>query len=345
MANNILDAINELTLATNMLSGAIQSQDICCAAEGVPYYPPGYDPTSNPETSTFCDRAHSLAENWRVAARDIFTHAIAGDALGLGIITLVTALLSLPLAILIGIVTLIATFILEVAEEELYNAIDELYSDIVCSIVVSANPSAAKSAIDAVIDAKNIEVGFGVIGAKLMKDLIGSDALNQVFAETYPILSSKAGSDCSGCGGGGLFKAAQTSPHNVLVVGDYVDAEANAPSYGWQHGPTETPIDLYFTTTEDVTTWFQDLEIGEGSVPGQTGWVANVHIQVFSQSQWNDVPNSFRQCVFNTDGFTAFHLDYADSALVASTQYRVHIGGASGGYYFRARKMWGQKVT
>lgn len=208
MSSNFLEAFDAQTAALlalgdkiDSLAAATRAQDLCCGGLGdLPYYPPGYDPTTNPATGPFCDRAHSFAENWRQAAREIMSKAIAGDELGLGLLTLVVALLALPIAVLVALVSLISIFIIEISEEALYGAIDDLYYDIVCAIIQAENSAEAKAGIDAAIDAANGIVGFGVIATKIFKGLVGVEALNQIFLETYPILASKSGSDCSGCG-------------------------------------------------------------------------------------------------------------------------------------------------
>jgi hypothetical protein len=273
MATNIFQTMEELVTAVNGLSSevtkltaATQAQDFCCAADGLPYYPPLWDTTPNPETSLFCDLIHSFAEDWRLSSRELMRYGISGDELGLSLLVIITAALSLPIAILTGLIAAVSIFILEVTEEALYGAIDDLAADFICIIYLAETAEAAKIAIDAAIDAKNVEVGFGVIGAAIMKDSVGVEALNSIYTETYTLRPEMTGSTCE-CAGPCVPCVCEVKPlYKMSGDGLYIIEDT-----GYLLGPQDG-VGAVITCTNASgganATYALDLDLGEQVVIG-----------------------------------------------------------------------------
>lgn len=226
LLTDLLLPLGEMATGADMLalSAAVRDQQLqCCdALADAPYYDPGLDTTTNPETSTFCQRADSLALNWQDAAGELWSKSKTISSVGLGLLSIIVAALNLPIAVLMAIVAVVLTGLTELSEEVYLGYFVDLRLVIRCAIWNAQDPQEAKVDIDAGIDA--YESQLTSIEKTVLKYLVGSDALNQVFAETYPIRTD-AVSDCSSCeeqleGGCMDFD---------IGLGVYEDVEATSP--------------------------------------------------------------------------------------------------------------------
>jgi hypothetical protein len=225
---------------TNLLQySAQQDQSLCCGPASERNYS-GSSPseTPNPETSLFCDCCWSFARDWRDATTDILGHWLAGETAGLGILSIITLALDIPLAILVGIVSIITTAILEVTKDDLLAVASDLTSDVACAVYTASDAAGAKAAIDSLLDSYSYPTGWVALATTVLKYLVGYDALNKVFDETYTVRPDSEGSECS-CGGGGtlFLQTALTSPFDVIEIGGPVeDYDVKGGSGEWRTG-------------------------------------------------------------------------------------------------------------
>lgn len=180
------------------LTAAIQQNQLqCCdALQGTPYYPGVGNEVSNPGTSSFCQRADSMALDWEQAAGELWKKTQVVSQIGIGLLSIIVAALSLPIAVLTAIVGLIVGGLTALVEEEYLDYFADLRFDIRCAIYNSLNSTEAKQAVDNAIDA--LPGNLTAIEKTVLKYLVGIDALNAVFDESYQIRAD-ATTDCSSC--------------------------------------------------------------------------------------------------------------------------------------------------
>jgi hypothetical protein len=251
----------DYTSELGAIQAAIRDQQLCCGPiADLPYSPAPPDPEPNPETSTFCDRAWSFARDWADAAGNLFDAWIAAETLGIGVVAIIVGALTLPVAIIIGIVGALAALVLEVTKDNIIDAANSLVPDIACAVYTSASASVAKGAIDEVLDNADYPTGWVPLATEVLKLLVGFDALNTIFLETYTIRIDSADSSCAGCLAScveELLVTAVEQPWNEVDFGGPVEQSgAVSSSGGWRTnfvGGTDYSVIIGFTPDSDVS--------------------------------------------------------------------------------------------
>jgi hypothetical protein len=326
----LVTAVQDLKAGVDNLAAATREQTLCCdSLSGVPYYPPDYDPTENPETSIFCDQVHSYVANYIQAASEYISNANSGQEMGIGGVALIVAAIYLPIGIIAGLVALALTFVLEITESEMLLAIQNMYDDLVCAIWLAGDAESARAAMIAVIEGRELTFAWGNDATDALSKCIQPEALNLVFTETYPVLASKSGStcDCTDCDLTPL-KTHPASPYNTMDCGiNVADGYEDSAANGWRWAsPSTNWVSWDFVPNEDiahvnVSFWYRS--------PHPSSWSVGV-LRLYRTDPWSEVAFLWADLRGTDDAWTYKEAFNIPAAMLSGQNYRARAQDAGG---------------
>lgn len=311
------------------LSANLRQFDPCCGPVAeLPYYPSPALPDENPGGSAMCDRSWSFARDWSDAATEIMDKWSTAQFLTMGILALITAALSIPVAIILGILAAIGTSIIEVNRDSLLAFPASLIADIACAVYNATNAESAKADIDSIItdaDKPDLWPGAATIVLKL---LVGIDALNQVFLESYPVRDDSVDSDCEECSEANPLALLETNyqyPYNALLTGyqaypdgGQISSEAQGYRSYNEGGAAAWHFEFYAPNPAPTKTRFSfELHDGSGGDPIN---ITIQYLRVGAEYLVNGTGPA--DCC----GPELIDLGLIEVALVADNLYRVNLG-------------------
>lgn len=200
MSCTILDYLQAITDALQSMPGSEGWDGIADVPgyETAPYYDPPADTSAPPADPVRCNLSWSFAINWGTAMEELLRNR---NVLGVGIIgtgvALIVGILAPPIGAVIEIVVLIVTLLLQQDIETTVNEINEAVEGIACAIHGASDVQQAMAGCASVIDSMP---QLNQRTMNILKAAITHNALNQVWAGTYPVTSG-APTDCTGCPG------------------------------------------------------------------------------------------------------------------------------------------------
>lgn len=331
------------------LAQSFGSTDFCCQeVSGSTYYEASPDPTPNPETSTFCDRAWSYARNYAESAAELMEKWSAGQVVTVSLLSLIAAALVPPIAFILAILGVIAVAIFEVSKDDYQEYVNGLIGDIACCIYTATDAADAQEAIKALLEAsEKPELWPEPAATLVLKYLVSLDGLNQVFLETYPIRPDSESSDCEICEEPveeDLFRTAQSSPYNVLEVGDDVYGwNYEHTEYGWRSVSSEITA-VEFHVSETVTDWEVTFEWGHPPVWQEGDIQGHITVERYVGGNWQEYRDVAYTAIRSSPcAMAGDSVTIEDLTLSVGTQYRVFFAAALQYVWFR--KMRGVKLA
>lgn len=314
------------------LTAAVGTQDLCCgAAAELPYRPAPPDSTQNPETSDFCDMCWSFARDWADVNYDVLDLWHSGQVLTVGLLAIITALLSVPLAVVFGIMLVIVGVIVETNRDNFVEFAGTLVTDIACSVFCATDAESAKEACLAVIDGATFPDLWPPAATLVLKYLISQDALNQVFTETYAVRPDSVGSDCGDCPCAGCVfgETAHAAPYNVIIEGDNITALSNDAANGWRGVAGVQQIRFYLNP---APAYYNPWKVTCQTKIVQAGGPYTIGLEV-----WRWITDSWVTVAYDTAMFagdSAFHTVQFDFTypIFAGSLYRLDFGNDAPGY-------------
>lgn len=284
-----------------------------------PYYdPPSGNVPPPAEMGAHCQRAWSWTTRWVQANVEAHEQAVIIGQGGIGVLMVIFSLLSLPLAILLGIAAVIVVVALEIDVEAYEDALLDAIPDIVCAIYRAPTSAQAVAAARAVI--QNLPV-LNVRAKNMLASQVTNLGMDSIFDESFVLIPGMP-TDCTGCPlpGAELVLTSPSVPYNVILEGWLYDFEDESEAWGWSSQGAGARLMIAFVPAVAVQDVRVTIYAGADAPPKQTS------IAIYQVSPWLlKAASGFFDVTELPPGTDAITYEFPAVALEQGEEYRLHI--------------------